>query len=571
MSFVRVVETKSSTGKIHQYVRIVESRRKKGKVKQEIVANLGNIQTLRKDIKKIVNGLLRAVGEVQMVSAQDCSALKTQEFGVRYVTEAVWKELELDLVIQKQLASKRTALDYQQWIRMMVINKLSDPKSKLGIFDWLKGVWWPDSGFDERILDESADLQTQQSLCKAEAMKFYRAMDYLLPMKEEIETHLYYRLRNLFSMKVDLVFYDVTSSYFEGSGPQDFAALGYSRDKKPGKKQIVIGLIMCDGLPIGHEVFQGNRLDRKTVRDVLKKLKEQFSIHRCIFVGDRGMVSRENLAELEQKGFDSILALKKRRNKEVKKLLLQSGPLMFCRESVELEWCEVAGNDGIRYLVCRNPVSVEGQKEKRERDLGELESKLNELTKKVQAQKRPAIKTVVKQVEEILSHKKGRRFLNYQVDEKTKALTFWRKEEAIELEEALDGVYILRTKKEKLKPMQIIKGYRGLCDVERAFRTMKSVLELRPFYHQIEDRVKAHAFICFLAYLMEKYVERILKTAGIGLSGEKAFGSLSNMGVAVMKIGPERFSYVTRPTSLQSKILKALKIKTPQRDLYAAS
>jgi transposase len=200
---------------------------------------------------------------------------------------------------------------------------------------------------------------------------------------------------------------------------------------------------------------------------------------------------------------------------------------------------------------------AEEQKERRERDLRELESRLSSLKQRVNARKRPAIKTVVKEAEEILSHKHGRRLLDYKVDEMTRKFDFYR----------LDGVYILRTKQEEITPLRIIHAYKGLCDVERAFRTMKSVLDLRPFYHHREPRVRTHAFICFLAYLIEKYVEQALKRAEVGMSAEKTFESLKNMGVAVMKVGQEHYGYVTEPTFWQQRILKALGIKTPPRIL----
>jgi len=571
MAFVRVVQSRSSTGEIHKYVRVVENRRERGRSRQHVIANLGNIKVLRKDIKKIVNGLLRALGERPMVAAEDCLASSTLEFGVGYVVEALWKLLGLDDLIKGRMKSRRAQLEYESWIRMMVVNKLSDPKSKLGIFQWLRGIWWPDHGFDPQVVSEEVEPESHVIVCKREVMKFYRAMDHLLPMKEEVERHLYLRLRDLLSMRVDLVFYDVTSSYFEGDGPPGLAALGYSRDREPGKHQVVIGLIMCNGLPIGHEVFEGNRLDKKTVKGVIRKLKEQFDIHRCIFVGDRGLVSTENLEELERNGFDSILALKKRRNKEVRDLLLGRGPLIMCRESEDLEWREVMGEDGTRYIVCRNPIVAREQRERRQTDLKELESSLNSLQQKVNAMKRPGLKTVVKEAEEILSHKHGRRLLGYSVEERSKKFDYYRKHEAIKLEEALDGVYILRTKQRELAPLSIIHAYKGLCDVERAFRSMKSVLELRPFYHHLEPRVRAHAFICFLAYLIEKYVEQALKRAEAGMSAERAFESLKNMGIAVMKVGQEHYGYITKPTFWQQRILKALGIEPPPRILVEQS
>lgn len=251
----------------------------------------------------------------------------------------MWQKLGLEGLVEKILKRKKVELDYGNWIKMMVVNKLSDPRSKLGILEWLSGVWWPEHGFSEKVLETIGEIEDgeKEKIAKREVMKFYRALDHLLEMKEEIENHLYWRFRDLFSMEVDLIFYDLTSSYFEGKGPEGLACLGYSRDHEPGKSQIVIGLIMCNGLPIGHEVFEGNRVDQKTVKEILAKLKNQFKIKRCIFVGDRGLVTKENLEVLEKyEGFESILALRKRRNKEVKEIMLGKGALIYCRLGVQI-------------------------------------------------------------------------------------------------------------------------------------------------------------------------------------------------------------------------------------------
>lgn len=358
MAFIRTVKTKSSTGQVNEYVRIVESYYHKGKRKQRVIANLGNVSVLRKDIKQIVNGLLQRTGEKPLTFAEDLRNEETKEYGVGYLGSFMWQELGLKDLVEKILKGKRVELDYANWIKMMVVNKLSDPTSKLGIFEWLSRVWWPNHGFDEKVLETVKEVEEEEknNIAKKEVMKFYRAMDYLLGMKEEIENHLYYRFRDLFSMEVDLVFYDLTSSYFEGKGPKGLAKLGYSRDNEPGNPQVVIGLILCNGLVIGHEVFEGNRVDKKAVKEVLAKLKNQFRIKRCIFVGDRGLVSKENLEILEkEEGFESILALRKRRNKEVKEIMLGEKPLIYCRFDDNLEYREVDKDDGLRYIICRNP------------------------------------------------------------------------------------------------------------------------------------------------------------------------------------------------------------------------
>ena len=214
--------------------------RVKRKVKQRTIANLGNIEVLRKDIKQIVNGLLRACGEDSLTFAEDGRLIATKEYGVRYVAQEIWRVLEIREIIKGHLKDCNASERYEEWVLMMVVNKLSDPMSKLGIFRWLEGIYWFNHGFNSLLFSDDITEEEYLEIARAEVMKFYRAMDYLLFLKDEIEIHLYHKLKDLFSLKVDLVFYDLTSSYFEGRGPEGLSKLGYSRDHEPGKEQVVI-------------------------------------------------------------------------------------------------------------------------------------------------------------------------------------------------------------------------------------------------------------------------------------------------------------------------------------------
>jgi len=566
MAFIRTVKVKTSSGKMEEYVRMVESYREGGRQKQRVIANLGNIKSLKNDAKKIVNGLLRIVGDKPLTFASDGRFLSAKEYGIRFVVEALWDGLGFNKLVKKRLRQSKVDLDYSRWIRMMVTNKLSDPESKLGIFRWLNRVWWPGHGFQEEVCNESIDPEEQLELSRIEVMKFYRAMDYLFKMKDEIENYLYHLVRDLFHLEVDLIFYDLTSSYFEGEGSGDLAEKGYSRDNEPGKNQIVIGILMCNGMPIGHEVFEGSRVDKKTLKEISGKIKNQFKINRCIFVGDRGLISRENLKELEdEKEFESILALKRRRNKEVKEILFKNRPLIFCRESEEFEWVETKGDNGIRYIICRNPSIEIEQRAQREKNIASWEESLKGLKTKVNAMKRPSIKNIIKQVEEILKHKHGRRLIDYKVDERTRKLSFWRKEEALLVEKKLDGVYIVRTREEELSTLEVIKSYKDLMIVERAFRTMKSSLDLRPLRHHKADRVRSHVFICFLAFFFTKYLEMKLTEHKVSLSDEMAWESLRNLSVGQLDFNGTTHSYVSEPTYYHKLIFKSLGLKSPNR------
>ncbi len=566
MAYVRSLKVKSSSGALHHYLKIVESVREQGKVKQRVIANLGNVKVLSPHIKAIVQGLLQACGETKLSFAEDGRLVAVREYGVRYVVEQVWQQLDLGKIIAGELKKRKVQLAYGAWMRMMVVNKLSDPTSKLGLLRWLSGVYWPEPGFSPALLSGELDEKEQLQRGKREVTKLYRAMDYLLALKEPLEQQLYWKLRDLFSLSVDLVFYDLTSSYFEGEGPEGLAAEGYSRDHEPGKQQVVIGLILCNGLPIGHEVFEGNRVDKKTVKEVLRHLQERFQIKQCIFIGDRGLISTENVQALEAANFDSILALQRRRNREVRQLLLGQGRLIYGIESKELWWREVKGETGVRYVVCYNPRVAEEQKQRRRQALTQLKQALDTLKQKVEAgKKKPSNKTLVRRIEQVLRHKHGRRVIDYRLEPGPPAFVYWEKAAAVQLEEALDGVYILRTKDQTLTTVQIIEAYKDLMYVERAFRTMKSVLDLRPFWHRIEDRIRAHALICYLGLLIHRYVERALQAAGYRFSADHAFASLKHLGAAIMQIEGKQYTFVSEPTVRQLSVFKALALKTPTR------
>ena len=566
MAFLRTSKVKTSSSVIHEYVKIVESYRENGRIKQRTIANLGNIEVLRKDIKQIINGLLRACGEKAITFVEDGRLIATKEYGVRYVVEEVWNRLEIGEIIRRHLRFRSASERYEQWILMMVVNKLSDPMSKLGIFRWLKGVYWLDHGFNNLLFSEDITEQEYLDISVSEAMKFYRAMDYLLTLKDKIEAHLYDKLKDLFSMKVDIVFYDLTSSYFEGRGPEGLARLGHSRDHEPGKEQVVIGLIMCNGMPIGHEVFEGNRVDKKTVSEVINKLKSRYEVGRCIFVGDRGLITKENLQEIESKGLESIFAMRKRRDKEAEEIVIESSSRIWCIEDKGLWWQEVRGADGVRYIVCRNAEVAEQQRQMREGNIKWLTEEIEKIRDKAEgARKKPLLKKVIGQIEEILRHKHGRRLISYEVGEEDRKVRYWIKEESLKIEEALDGIYILRTKEAGMNSRQIIEAYKDLTDVERAFRTMKSSLQLRPFYHRIEPRVKAHVLICYLAFLIERYVERYLKINKADFSATTAFESLSQLGAATMEVDGQRYTYIGEPSRRDKIIFKALGIQSPNR------
>lgn len=355
--------------------------------------------------------------------------------------------------------------------------------------------------FTARALAQST-LARELSVEGADQDDLYRAMDWLLARQRGIED----RLARRHLERGTLVLYDVSSSYFEGRSCP-LARLGYSRDRKPGTPQIVYGLL-CDrrGCPVAVEVFEGSLHDDKTLPAQIDKLKARFGLASVIVVSDRGMVTKANLEALRQEeGVAWITALKA---PQVKKLVKEGALQLSLFDEQNL--AEVASDDypGERLVVCRNPLVAEERARKREallqateRELGGVERRVKEGTLTGEADIGLAAGAVWNR------YRVKKHFALEITDER---FSFERKSEQIEAEARLDGIYVLRTSvaENELEAPDVVRSYKQLKEVERAFRSFKGPLEIRPIHHHLENRVRAHVFLCMLAYYLEWHLRR---------------------------------------------------------------
>jgi transposase len=338
-------------------------------------------------------------------------------------------------------------------------------------------------------------------LGKVRADDLYAAMDYLLERQEAIEKRLARRhLRD-----ATLVLYDLSSSYFEGH-TCPIAMRGYSRDEYRGSLQIVYGLL-CDrdGRPVAVEVFKGNTLDHQTVLAQIEKLKGRFELNRVVFVSDRGMVTTANLAALREKQIDWITALKAPQVKALNAAGVLPLSLFDDRNLAEIEYEEYPGE---RLVVCRNPLLADERARKREALLKATEAKLLPIQQRVERGTLHGKDKIGLAVGAVRDKFKMSKHLELQIDD-TK-FAFSRKAAQIAEEVSLDGIYILRTSVDaQFSSADVVRSYKELAKVERAFRTMKSDdLEIRPIHHRLEDRVRAHVFLCMLAYYLEWHLRK---------------------------------------------------------------
>src|SRR5215831_11829671 len=273
------------------------------------------------------------------VSSADVDALGAWDWGPMLAARALWSELGLDSTLDRVARrNRRDAVRLSDRALVLVANRLTAPGSEHALAQWLESDFvcdrdgrrfvaaWRDDW--ERLSSRTPRVRVEMRQLK----QWYRTLDQLLARKSDIEHALYLTLRDLFSLRVDMVFYDLTSTYFEGAGPPDLSAHGHSRDGKPRNPQVLVGLVMVDGWPIAHHVFAGNRRDAKTVPDVLRDLEARFGLKRVVFVGDRGMVTSQNLDDLRGGGHGYIVGRNRRRSGEVFDYIHSAtGPWIECR------------------------------------------------------------------------------------------------------------------------------------------------------------------------------------------------------------------------------------------------
>ncbi len=342
----------------------------------------------------------------------------------------------------------------------------------------------------------------------ADEDELYSALDWLLERQETIEK----RLAQKHLSEGSLVLYDLSSTYFEGSCCP-LAQYGYSRDKKKGKLQIVFGLL-CDreGCPIAVEVFEGNTNDSSTLSQQIDKVRSRFGLKRMVWVGDRGMITstRINQELSSTEGLDWITALTGTQIRQLaEQEVIQLG-LFDERIRVELESSHYPGE---RLMACRNPLVAQANQIRREELLQATEKELDGIVATTQREKR-ALKGAAYigiRVGKVINRYKVGKFFNLEISETS--FSYSRKKNILQMEVALDGLYVIRTSvaAEILDANSTVRTYKSLSQVEQAFRSYKTMdLKVRPIYHHLENRVRAHVFLCMLAYYLEWHMRQAL-------------------------------------------------------------
>jgi len=554
-------KTKVEQGdRIYEYVRIVENYRKNGKTYQRVIANLGNIKDLKKDMDQIIKGLCR-ICQREDLNVENLKAKGSPRYGDILIARHLWKELGLDKLIDGYMRHTEVKIPVELISFLMVANRLIDPLSKLAISSWYKEkVYLPEL--------ENTNFAPHD---------FYRSMDYLEKMKEKIEKDLYYELCDLFALQLNLVFYDTTSSYFEGRGP-DIAKHGKSKDHRPDKHQIVIGLLVTDeGIPIAHRVFDGDEADKATVVETIDDLRRRFNLKRVIFVADRGMVSQANLDYIKEQGFSYIVTLKKRRLNEAKEAIdatftdLEEKRKSYeeerkeSEEEKELLFSEYRVGDEVRYLVCLNPEKKKDDEIYREGRIKKGKEKLEKIARSVETGQLKNREKILKRATLTLD-KTNRKYFHYS-SLKDGLFSYSIVEKVLREEERVDGIFIIKSTAFDLLPEELIQQYKNLTGVERAFREIKDFLRLRPIRHHEDNRVRAHVFICVLSYLIEKIIEKKMRQDHLQITAREALDRLDDIRLAKNEIAGRVFLCPVESEARHKEVLNAVGIKNIPRIL----
>lgn len=556
------IKTTRSGG--HSYVQLVESyRNEDGKPRQRTVATLGRLDEVGGGVDSLLGGLMRVTGRGSVHRADSAQVLfeSALALGDVWALDQLWKELGFDSVAGVFRRARYTT-PVEHAIRVMVFNRLCDADSKLGVLRWLETVSLP---------EVNSAAMTHQHLL--------RSMDALMDHSSAVDEVVAGLLRPLVDQDLSLVFYDLTTIRAAGLSEQadDVRQFGMSKEGIIAR-QFMLGVVQtAEGLPIYHEVFDGNQAEAPTLIPTLKKVLERFPhIQRLIVVADRGLLSLDNIEELGkvklpgERMLEFILAVPGRRYGDFVELLrdFQAKVAQATDEVIgEVKW------EGLRLVVAHQPDRAKEQTQLRNARIAEIETKAAQWAGKLDGQdageRARGRKLSDSGAKARLYHEVCDAHLAriVKVDLKSELFSYSIDEEARARAQMMDGKLLLVSNVADLTPAEVVSRYKALADIERGFRVLKSEIEIAPVYHRLPQRIRAHAQICFMALIVYRVMRQRLKLAKSELSPERALAQLRRIQrhqVSINAAAP--ITGISTIDTRQAEILRALSINKPTAD-----
>jgi transposase len=499
---------------------------------------------------------------------------RTRQFGACYLGLDLWRRLELDRFFEQAVDDDPADVAWSRVAALLAINRLCAPGSELAI----EQRWYPSTALDDLLGIEEGKINDT---------RLYRCLDRILPHKTKLEQHLKDRYGALFGAEFDVLLYDLTSTYVEGAAEKNpMMRRGYSRDHRPDCEQMVIALIVnSEGFPFSYETFDGNRADVSTMETILRMVERKYGKARRIWVMDRGIVSEENLAAIRKRGGQYLVGTPRSQMKQFEAELAKGD---WTRVRPEVEVKKVAIPQGEEtYILCRTAGRKEKEKAIRNRFSSSMEKALKALEKAIVLGRLKDRNKMERRLGKIQARHPSVNDL-YDLSLRDTAegvrLSWQMKEDRKSWRESREGAYLLRTNLKVETAEELWSQYMQLTEAEASFRALKSELSIRPLFHQLESRVKAHVMVAFLGYALWVTLKHLLKrrapivpqpsASGVdnaqALSPMRALALLSTLQSADIVLpttdGREiRLRRITEPTAEQKSLLQQLSLSLPDR------
>jgi transposase len=585
--FLKRLHHRKKNGKKHTYWALVESIRTAKGSRHRTVAYLGTLGKAEQSGWSQLGSRLSkkerpepslfdpprydepSDDEPVLVKLSGVELQRLRDFGATWLGLGLWRLLGLDKLLADLMPAGKEEVPWPVMASILAIARLCEPSSELHIAD----TWYRRTALED-LLGVPVD--------KIHHRRLYDGLDQLLPHKEAIEKHLKERLGDLFDLDYELLLYDVTSTYFEGECKANpMAKRGYSRDSRPDCLQVCIGLVVtADGIPLGYEVFDGNKNDSKTVQSIVDDMEAKYGRANRIWVMDRGMVSEDNLKYLRERNGSYIVGTPKATLRK------------FEQHMVDEQWHEVQGGVEVKlvpgpdgdetFVLARSADRREKEKAMHQRFIERMESGLEKLKASIESGRLKDLGIAHERLGRLRErYWRASHAFDVQIkkDEKKSnkaslSITWSRNQRWSDWTSISEGCYLLRTNLTHTDPATLWKQYIQLTDAEWAFRIHKDELEIRPIWHHKEDRVRAHILVCFLAYVLWKALAKWMARSGLGdaprtlleefnkiKSGDVVLPARNADGAQLMI----RLRCVTTPDEPQKVLLTRLGLALPQR------
>ena len=529
------------------YLQIVESRREGDQVRQQVIATLGRYEDLKASgqLERLLRSGARFAEQAMVLGALDddtAARIATRRIGPALVFERLWEETGCRAVIEELSGGRKHGFALERAVFLTVLHRLF-------------------GGGSDRAADRWREDYAVAGTDGLDLHHLYRAMAWLgeeLPAKEQdgrtpfaprclkdvVEERLFDHRRDLLT-RLDLVFMDTTSLYFEGAGGQTLGQHGYSKDHRPDLRQMILAVVIDgDGRPVCSEMWPGNTADVTTLIPVIERLRRRFAIARVCVVADRGLISAETLAELEARRLLYILGVRERTDKLVRELVLDDPapfvPLVMSKRGKQVDYeAKAVTLAGRRYIVCRNHQEAQKDAADRISILAALERQL------------------AKGDKALVGNTGYRRYLKTISDEH-----FAIDAAKVEEEKKFDGIFVLRTNTD-LNPLEAMLCYKHLWTVEQTFRTAKHLLATRPIFHKLDETIRGHVFCSFLALVLKKALDDRIAAVGRAGSWPEIIADLDSLTETEIEHDGKRFVARSAPRPAASLALRAVGVALP--------